>query len=162
MHVEHDALYRDPASDTTAARAEVARACRELPPGSAVGQLRDFCGRIWEILHTPTQAALYRLWVTEAPRDIKLARFYSEEVYKPIHGLMVEIIVRGIASGEFRAIPPDVAARVILAALIEQAFWCNHAETLGPGGRGGCNRVITETLTVVLGGLQPSSHDPTL
>lgn len=136
------------------ARGQVARACRELPPGSAVEQLRNFCGRTWEILHTPTQAALYRRWVTQAPRDTELARFYSEEVYRPIHSMMVEIIVRGVATRQFRAVAPQAAARVILAALIEQAFWCNHAEAFGPAVGGGCNRVTAETLSVLLGGLQ--------
>jgi hypothetical protein len=144
-----------------AARAQVARACRELPPGSAIEQLWNFCGRTWDILHTPTQAELYRLWVSEAPRDPQLARFFAEEVYRPLHGAMVEIIHRGIATGQFRAVSPRVAARVILAALMEQAFWCNHAEAFGPVVGGGCNRVIAETLSVLLGGLLPAAQDST-
>jgi hypothetical protein len=138
------------------ARAQVARACRELPPGSAIEQLRNFCGRIWDILHTPTQAALYRLWVSEAPRDPELARFFAEEVYRPLHGALVEIIHRGIVAGQFRPVSPRAAARVILAALMEQAFWCNHADAYGPAVGGGCNRVIAETLSVLLGGMLPS------
>ena len=138
------------------ARAQVARACRELPPGSAIEQLWNFCGRSWDILHTPTQAALYRLWVSEAPRDPELARFFAEEVYRPLHEALVEIIHRGIADGQFRAVSPRAAARVILAALMEQAFWCNHADAFGAAVGGGCNRVIAETLSVLLGGMLPS------
>src|SRR5689334_10856379 len=139
-----------------AARAQVARACRELPPSSAIEQLRNFCGRSWDILHTPTQAALYRLWVSEAPRDPELARFFAEEVYRPLHGALVEIIHRGIVAGQFRPVSPRAAARVILAALMEQAFWCNHADAYGPAVGGGCKRVIAETLSILLGGLLPS------
>jgi hypothetical protein len=50
---------------------------------------------------------------------------------------------------------------VILAALMEQAFWCNHAEAFGPVVGGGCNRVIAETLSVLLGGLLPAAQDST-
>lgn len=143
------------------ARAQVARACRELPPGSAIEQLWNFCGRSWDILHTPTQAALHRLWVAEAPSDPELARFFAEEVYRPLHGALVEIIHRGVEAGQFRAVSPPVAARVILAALIEQAFWCNHTEAFGAAIGGGCNRVIAETLSVLLAGLLPPAQDST-
>jgi hypothetical protein len=143
------------------ARAQVARTCRELPAGSAVEQLWNFCGRSWDILHTPTQAALYRLWVAEAPSDHELARFFAEEVYRPLHGALVEIIHRGIDDGQFRAVSPRATARVILAALIEQAFWCNHAEAFRSAVGDGCNRVIAETLSVLLGGLLPPAQDST-
>lgn len=139
----------------------VARACRELPPGPAVEQLRNFCGRGWEILHTPTHAALNRLWVTEVPRHPELARFYAEEVYGTVLGMLAGIIERGVAEGVFRPVAPRTAARVIMAALVKQAFWCNHAETFGPALGGGCNRVVADTLSILLGGLQPSRPDST-
>jgi AcrR family transcriptional regulator len=143
------------------ARIHVTRACRELPPGPAVEQLRNFCGRSWEILHTPTYAALYRLWVTEIPRYPDLARFYADEVYGPVHDLLVGIIERGIAEGQFRPVVPGTAARVIMAALAKQAFWCNHGEAFGPALGSGCNRVVAETLSILLGGLQPPRQDST-
>jgi AcrR family transcriptional regulator len=147
-----DALFRSAVREV--ARDQVARACGGLPPGPAIEQLRNFCGRGWEIMHTPTYAALDRLWVTEVPRYPDLARFYAEEIYGGVHGTMVGIIERGIAQGEFRAVAPRTAARVIIAALARQAFWCNHAEAFGPAVGGGCNRVVAETLSILLGGLQ--------
>jgi AcrR family transcriptional regulator len=143
------------------ARGHVARACAGLPPGPAVEQLRNFCGRGWEILHTPTWAALELLWATEIPRCPELARFYADEIYGPLHATLVGIIERGIAEGHFRPVAPRAAARVILAALVKQAFWCNHAGALGPAVGGGCNRVVAETLSILLGGLQPSRPDST-
>lgn len=143
------------------ARGHVTRACTALPPGPAIEQLRNFCGRGWEILHTPTYAALDRLWVTEVPRYPDLARFYAEEIFGPIHGTVASIIERGIAEGDFRPVAPRAAARVILAALVRQAFWCNNADVFGPAMGGGCNRVVAETLSILLGGLQSSRHDST-
>ena len=143
------------------ARAQVARACTGIPPGPAVEQLRNFCGRGWEILHTPTYAALDRLWATEAPRDPELARFYADEVYGAVQATLVGIIERGIAEGQFRPVSPRAAARVLMAALARQAFWCNHAEAFGPAVAGGCNRAVADTLSIVLGGLQPSRPDST-
>jgi AcrR family transcriptional regulator len=143
------------------ARDYVARACSALPPGPPAEQLRNFCGRSWEILHTPTFAALDRLWTTDVPRFPDLARFYAEDVYGAVHGTLVEIIERGIAEGDFRPVSARAAARLILAALVRQAFWCNHADVFGPAVGGGCNRVVAETLSILLGGLQPSRPDST-
>lgn len=154
-----DDLFRSAVREV--ARGQVARACSELPAGPAVDQLRNFCGRTWEILHTPTYAALNRLWVSEVPRYPDLARFYAEEVYGTIHRMLVTIIERGIAQGQFRPVPPPAAARLIIAALVKQAFWCNHADAFGPALGSGCNRVVADTLSILLGGLQPSRQDPT-
>lgn len=154
-----EALFRSAVREV--ARGHVARACSELPPGPAVEQLRNFCGRGWEILHTPAYGALHRLWVTEVPRYPDLARFYAEEIYGSVHGMLVGIVERGIAEGHFRPVDARVAARVILAALVKQAFWCNHVDAFGPAVGGGCNRVVADTLSILLGGLQPSRQDST-
>ena len=88
-------LFRSAVREVTPGH--VARACRELPPGPPLQQLRNFCGRCWEILHTPGYADLYRLWVTAMPRFPDLARFYADEVYAPVHDVLTGIIERGIA-----------------------------------------------------------------
>jgi AcrR family transcriptional regulator len=137
----------------------VMRACHPLPEGSAVEQLQNFCGRGWEIMHTPTYAALHRLWVSEVPRYPDLAHFYAAEVYGGIHDMLVGILRRGIVRGEFRPVVPHAAARLIMAALGKQAFWCNHADAFGPSVGGGCNRVVADTLSILLGGLQPGRSD---
>jgi AcrR family transcriptional regulator len=131
----------------------VARACRELPEGSAVDQLRNFCGRGWDLLRTPTFARLYRLSVAEIPRCPDLARFYAEEVYGPVHRALAEIIDRGITAGELRPVSSVAGARLIAAAIVKQAFWCNHADAFGPALGGGCHRAVPDTLSIILGGM---------
>ena len=78
--------------------AQVAKACRTLPPGPEVERLRNFCGRIWELLHTPTYAALERQWLTAGSQHGDLTRFYAEKVYAAIHAMLVEIIEHGIVA----------------------------------------------------------------
>ncbi len=142
-----------------AARGHVARACSELPPGSPVEQLRNFCGRSWAVLNMPTHAALERLWVTGVPSYAEMARFYAEDVYGTLHGKLVEIIQRGIAEGQFRPVAPRAAARVILASLVKQASWCTRVEAFRPTVADECNRVVADTLSLLLGGLQPPGQD---
>lgn len=137
------------------ARSHVARLCSALPPGPAVAQLQNFCGRGWELLRTPTFALMYRLAVADVSRFPELARFYADEVFGPLVEVLAQTIERGIAEGSLRSVSPHAAARLIVSTLLQQAFWCNHADAFGPSLGGGCNRVVADTLSMVLGGLTP-------
>src|SRR5262245_26710908 len=117
----------DHLEETRALAAEIQRACLELPPGTPIEQLRNFCGRGWEILHTPEFDRVHRIMINEMPADPEARRFYSEQICGPLLGVLEGILVRGMARAEFALEHPHRAARVILAALIQQAFWCNHA-----------------------------------
>lgn len=135
------------------ARTHVSRLCGTLPPGPGVAQLRNFCGRGWELLRTPIFAQLYRLTVADMQRFPDLVRFYAEEVYGPMYQTLARMIEQGIAEGAFRPLSAHCAARLIVSALVQQAFWCNHVDAFGPSLGAGCHRVVAETLSLVLGGL---------
>lgn len=132
--------------------AAIERACRELPPGSATEQLRNFCGRGWEMLHTPEFARTYRLLVAEMPASQEASQFFAQRIGGPLLDVLSGIISRGLIRSELKVEQPHVAARVILAALIQQAYWCNHDELSSTMGCG-CNRIVTDTLSLVLGGM---------
>lgn len=146
-------LEEDLRAEIIAARTHIARLCRALPPGPAAAQLQNFCGRGWELLRTPAFARMYRLTVADVPRSPDLARTYADEVYGPVYQMLAGLIDRGIAEGAFRPVCSQTAARLIVSALVQQAFWCNHVEVFGPALAGGCHRVVAETLSIVLGGL---------
>jgi TetR/AcrR family transcriptional regulator len=150
-------LFRSAVCEVT--RGHVLRASTELPPGPAVERLRNFCGRSWEIFNTPTYVALEKLWATEIASDPDLARFYVEEVHGKVHGTLVAIIERGIADGDFRDVAAHDAARVILAALVTQSVWCAHSDAFGPVMADGCNRVVADTLSITLRGLQSPERE---
>ena len=137
------------------ARTHIARLCDALPPGPAVAQLQNICGRGWELLRTPAFARMHRLAVADAPRSPDLARFSAEEVYGPLLQVLARTIEQGIAEGVFRPVSAHAAARLIVSVLVQQAFWCNHPDAVGPSLAAGCHRVVAETLSLVLGGLTP-------
>lgn len=145
----------DEATVRDIARTHVARLCSTLPPGPAVAQLQNICGRGWELLRTPTFAVMYRLAVTEASRFPDLARAYADEVFEPLVQVLARTVERGIAEGTLRQVSPHGAARLIVATLLQQAFWCNHVEAFGTSLGGDCHRVVADTLSMVLGGLTP-------
>lgn len=134
------------------ARTHVALMCGALPPGPAVEQLQNFCGRGWELLRTPLFARMYRHMIVDGPGARDVARVYAEEVYVPMYQMLARLIEEGIAQGAFHPVCSHTAARLLVSALVQQAFWCDHAEGFGPLA-GGCNRVVPETLSIVLGGL---------
>jgi hypothetical protein len=116
---------------------QVRRARIELPAGSGSEQLRNFCGRVWEIIHTPA---------FDTPLLVN-------EVFGSVSSALEQIIAQGIHNGEFRPGSASAAARVVTASLLGQGVWCNQAEISGPGLNGNCARVVSETLSLVLGGL---------
>lgn len=152
---QRDGPEPDEATVREIARDHVARLCSTLPPGPPLTQLQNVCGRSWELLRTPTFALMYRLAVTGVARFPDRARFYADEVLGPLVQVLARTIERGMSEGTLRATSSGDAARLLAAALLQQAFWCNHVETFGPSLGGDCRRVVPETLSLVLGGLKP-------
>lgn len=135
----------------------MARAAAELPDGSAADQLRNYCGRAWEIINTQRFARIYRLLVTEVAQKPALAKFFAEQIGLPIRRQLESIIATGVARGEFRPVPAASAARAIAGSLVTQAFWCNHMDLWGPALCGVPSRVVPETIGLVLEGLMRDS-----
>ena len=131
----------------------MARACAELPPGAAPDQLRNYCGRIWEIMNSRRFAMIYRLLVTDVHGKPWLARLFAEEIAGSVCRQLETIVASGVAGGEFRAVSPASAARAIAGSLVTQAYWCNHLESWGPALCGVPSRVVPETVGLILGGL---------
>jgi hypothetical protein len=131
----------------------MARATAELPVGSAADQLRNYCGRAWEIINTPRFARVYHLLIAEATLHPALAMFFAEEVADPICRQIGAIISTGITRGEFRVVPTASAASAIFASLVTQAFWCNHENLSGYSFCGHSTRVVPETVGLLLNGL---------
>ena len=139
----------------------IRRATEELPAGTAAEELKNFAGRAWEIINTPAFARIYRIVMAEVPHYPELARFFAQEVAGPARAQLEKIIARGIARGEFRHVAPAAVARALTGSLLSQAFWCNHAELWGESAGAAPSRVIPETLSLMLDGLnRPAAPSP--
>jgi len=91
--------------------------------GTATHQLRAFLRAWWAFLCSPVFQTIYPLVIGELTRCPDLVRFYAEEVVARTHRLVADIVQRGVASGEFRAVEPLVAARMLSSAVISHANW---------------------------------------
>lgn len=96
--------------------------------GSAHELLRAYIRGAWTRMRTPGFHAMYRLIMGELLQFPDLTRFYAEEIAGSTMGHVAALVVRGVASGEFRAIDPMAAGRLLAALLTQNAMWAGRPE----------------------------------
>lgn len=97
--------------------------------GTATGALREVLIAWWELMTDPARAALPRVVLGETHRFPTVAKLYAREVVGRRHRLLRDVLRWGIAVGEFREVPVDVAARALAAPV---HFGAIYDEALQP------------------------------
>ncbi len=77
----------------------------------------------WRFVRSPQFVTVYRLVTAELHQFPELTRFYSREVGGRASALLAELIAEGIAAGEFRAVEPRTAARMLVTLCVKHATW---------------------------------------
>lgn len=117
-----EALFRALVSSKVgAAIAEVRETVRQYT-GSSESLLLLIMEHIWRSMKDEGKARLSRLVHSELANFPELARFYFAEVVIPARELVSGIISRGIRSGEFAPVEPDIVGRTICLSLVQ---WAN-------------------------------------
>lgn len=150
-------LFREVIRQTIIAQIE--RAERELATAtqqSASDTLTQFVRGYWGYLRSPKFAALFRLIHAELSNFPDLARFYGREVIERIWRLVTSIVERGIQSGEFRALDPAVAARMLGPMLLMHALWCSHRDLFKATANKTDEQVLEEVLDFYLHAIRPA------
>lgn len=91
--------------------------------GSSWELLAFFLGEFTRRISRTGLSGLPKLILSESGNFPEITRFYYDEVIQRARRLIVEILQRGVASGEFRAIPVDYAWQVIVAPLVLGVLW---------------------------------------
>jgi AcrR family transcriptional regulator len=73
-----------------------------------------------------------KLVIAEAGNFPELARFYHDEVIQRGRALVVGVLVRGAASGEFRPVDADYAWRIVIAPLLLSIIWKHSFQAFEP------------------------------
>jgi AcrR family transcriptional regulator len=123
-----EALFEEMVRQTVVVHLE--RAERDLVDdrrASARIQLRDYTWQWWSYMRSPRYQTIYRLVICELHRFPELLEFYWREVVVRKQQLVERIIRRGIESGEFRAIDPTVAGRIMGSMFASHALWMSSA-----------------------------------
>ena len=96
--------------------------------GPARDLLRAYIRGAWTRMRTPGFHAMYRLIMGELLQFPDLTRFYADEIAGTTMGHVAALVERGVASGEFRAIDPMAAGRLLAALLTQNAMWAGRPE----------------------------------
>jgi len=73
-----------------------------------------------------------KLVMSEAGNFPELARFYHDEVIQRVRVMVVEILARGAASGEFRRVDAESAWRVVISPLLLAIIWKHSFQAFEP------------------------------
>jgi AcrR family transcriptional regulator len=149
-----EALFREMVRTTIVEALAAAEATRATFDGASTeALLRLLAANWWAFLRTDRVATLQRMVHAELQHFPDLMAFYADEVIARGRRLISDIIARGIAAGEFRAIDPALATRMYAAIWTSHATWCSRREfhpSLGTD-----EDVLTEMLEFYLHALRP-------
>jgi AcrR family transcriptional regulator len=113
------ALLKDTAEPRLDELTRVADA-HEGPVGPLIAQLLRFIGNF---LATTDRVVLPKIVIAEAGNFPELARFHHEVILTRALGFVGSLIAKGQARGEFRPMPVEHAARLVLAPIPLMMIW---------------------------------------
>lgn len=149
-----EALFREMVHTTiVSALAEAEASQAGYAAESAAAQMRRLGTGWWAFLRTDRVQVLQRLVSLELSQFPDLMQFYADEVMARGRRLVAGIIARGVERGEFRAIDPQLAARMYSSIWMAHSTWCARREifrTLGSD-----EQVLDEMLEFYLSALRP-------
>ncbi len=132
--------------------------------GSSSELLGALMARWWERVGSTPAAGIHKVVLAEVRNFPELAQFYTDEVMIPADRLFCSAVERGIAGGEFRALPVHEVAHALIAPMI---FMALHQHSFGACPVHGAievqpGDVLRTHLQLVLCGLQrPDRPAPT-
>lgn len=91
--------------------------------GTSSELLREFFLGWWQRIGETKLSGITKLMMAESGNFPDVARFYHEEVISRTNALVISVLDRGIATGEFRALDTVNANLVIVAPMVMLLMW---------------------------------------
>ncbi|NBW66839.1 TetR/AcrR family transcriptional regulator [bacterium] len=133
----------------------LARADEAQAAESATAALSAYLESHWRYMDRDDAEGWVRLALLELHKFPDLAQFYRDEVVNRSNAVLIGIIERGIASGEFRPTDADAAVMMIKGILLTHVIWCG-AHSPNPAMRAKPREQILHDITdFVLHALRP-------
>ncbi|MCW3480676.1 TetR/AcrR family transcriptional regulator [Neisseriaceae bacterium JH1-16] len=151
-------IFKAVVRETQVANLSKLQALSEQYDGSARALLFAFVEQWWQEVGATSSGGLCKLIMAETASFPELAQFYFTEVILPARQMVAQVLQRGIAQGEFRAVPIDTTVETLLAPLIQQLIWTHSFGTVpGCHSAGGHDplRMLLDGLDLMLHGLLP-------
>ncbi len=154
-----EAVFKSLVREAVGAALATATADAASLEGSARTLLGMTLGTMGAILIDSDKVVLPKIVIAESANFPWLAEFYRFEVIEKGLGLLTSLIRHGIARGEFRPLPPEHVARLVVAPMLLSAIWRVTFERLDPqpyDHKG----LIALHLDVLFRGLSPEGATP--
>jgi AcrR family transcriptional regulator len=100
--------------------------------GSSVALFREFILGWWQRIGETRLAGLTKLVLAESGNFPEVAKFYHEEIISRSNALVMRMLERGIARGEFRAIDVNQAHMVVVAPVLMLTLWRHSFDACRP------------------------------
>jgi AcrR family transcriptional regulator len=100
--------------------------------GHSAGLFREFIEGWWQRIGETPLAGLTKLMMAESGNFPEIAKFYHDEVISRSSALVIRMLERGIARGEFRPVDTPHAHMVIVAPVIMLMLWRHSFHTCQP------------------------------
>jgi AcrR family transcriptional regulator len=91
--------------------------------GHSADLLRTLMMRWWDKVGATSAAGIIKLMMAEAGNFPELMQFYNEEVIARGNALIMGVLARGMARGEFRPVDPAVMMPVLIAPVLMLMMW---------------------------------------
>lgn len=118
-----EALFKAAIEAAMTPAVEAAEALAGNARRSAAELLRDFVFGWWERVGCTPLGAVPKLLVAEAGNFPEVAQWFHEAIILRAQRAMARLVQAGIARGEFRAVDPMIAARIIFAPMFSYIVW---------------------------------------
>ena len=111
----------------------------------------------WQRMGETRASGILKLMMSEARNFPEIAQFYVDEVIKPSHAMLSELVQRGIDSGEFRSVVVDDVVHVLVTPLLflvmnkHSLGACSAVSRLDP------ETIIEAQIDLMLHGLQTTA-----
>src|SRR5688572_9582795 len=128
---------------------------RARASGSAAAALDMFLEQMIAIANDARRSAIPKLVISESGSFPELAVFYLAEVIGPGLQQLAGLVGRGVESGEFRKVNPELAAKSIIAPLLMSVIW-RHTFARHDSKRFDADALIRQHRDILLHGLAAS------
>ncbi len=103
-------------------------------PGTSTELVKYLMMQWWERYGNTKASGISKLMMSESNNFPELADFYQREVIIPGHQLIEKVILRGIATGEFRQVDVEYAVFSMLAPIMFLIMWKHSMSGCCPSG----------------------------
>ena len=111
----------------------------------------------WQRMGETRASGILKLMMSEARNFPDIAQFYVDEVIKPSHAMLSELVQRGIDSGEFRPVDVENAVHALVAPLLFLVMNKHSLDACHVGAKFEPKAVIEAQIDLVLHGLQTAA-----